>query len=185
MKNITLTIVLFLSFTLVGNAQKNKSQSVDKALNILLADYSKISDLKSINTKEFIMYLSKKKLSTKGMKIKKVKQLTYITNKKEKRTIYLIQRTEGMSFNGSVSNFNTSIFEGDYQAQDDDDEIICEIVFNICKVGNCEVSCIVSDSCTGDGSSNPDCCNDVTCDEDDGSDGIKGNITEPLETLMG
>lgn len=182
MKTIQLTLVLFLSFTLGGYAQKTPTKSVNIALKIILADYSETTSLKPVDTKKFIMYLSKKNLSTKGMKIKKVKQLTYITNKKEKRTIYLIQRSEGMAFSGRISDFNTSIFGGKPEAQDDE-EVICEIVFNICKVGNCEVSCVVSDSCTGDGSANPNCCDGVTCDDD--NDGIGGDLTTPLEVLMG
>lgn len=185
MKTIRLIIVLFLAFTLTGHAQKDKELSVDQALSILLVDYAKISSVKAITLKDYKRYLAKKKLNVKGMKIKKVAALTYYTKKKQKRTVYLIQRAGGMSFSGTYSDFNNAIFDGNNEAQDgggdDDDEIICEIVFNICKVGNCTVSCVVSDTCTGDGSSDPNCCDGVTCDE---GGGIGGDLTTPLETLM-
>ena len=182
MKIIQLATLLFLSFTLGGYAQKNKTRDTDKALSILLSDYNKTVSINDVSIKNFTAYVSKKKLSAKGMTIKKVKQLTYFTNKKEKRSIYLIQRIKGMSFSGHLANFNIVIFNANNEVQNDDEEIICEIIFNICKIGNCEVSCIVSDSCTGDGSSNPSCCDDVTCD--DNNNNIRGDLSTPLETLM-
>ena len=181
MKTITLTIVLFLSFTLVGNAQKRKAPSADKALSILLADYSKTSDLKLVNTKKFIMNLSKKKHNVKGLKIKKVKLLTYITNKKEKRSIYLIQKVDGIAINGPLSNFNTSIFGKKNEAQNDD-EPECDIVTAVCDVpGNCTYICVISNSCD-ESSGDSNCCDGASCDEEDG---INTDLTSPLEVLMG
>ena len=187
MKTIQLTLVLFLSFTLVGNAQKNMTKSANKALGILLSDYSKTSSLKTVDTKKFIMYLSKKNHSTEGMKIKKVKELTYITTQKEERTIYLIQKIDEMSFNGPVCNFNSDLFPSEFENQCDTSGDDCEIIMDECDVeGDCVVFCIISNSCDPSGQSYPDCCNDASCDDDGGGgNSFRGNLSNPLEILMG
>ncbi|WP_299208368.1 hypothetical protein [uncultured Dokdonia sp.] len=183
MKIIQLTLVLFLSFTLGGYAQKKPTKSANIALRILLAEYSETTSLTPVDTKKFIMYLSKKNHSTKGMKIKKVKQLTYLTHKKEKRTIYLIQRAEGISINGSSCHFNNDIFGVKFENQCDTSGEECDIITDSCPVsGDCTVYCVVSNSCDESGESNPNCCDGATCEE---GDGIRPNPSDPLETLMG
>ncbi|WP_299680656.1 hypothetical protein [uncultured Dokdonia sp.] len=184
MKTITLTIVLFLSFTLVGNAQKNKSQAVNKTLSFILSDYAKLNQVKAVALKDYQKYLSKKRLNAKGMKIKKVVALNYLTKKGEKNTIYLIQNAKGLSFSGPSCNFNNNIFGGNYENQCDTsgDEGDCEVITDTCNLEDCTVFCVVSSTCDGSNESNPNCCEGQTCTD---GDSLISNLMDPLEVLMG
>ncbi|MEP0265896.1 hypothetical protein [Dokdonia sp.] len=182
MKIIKLTIVLFLAFTCIGHAQKNKTRSVDQALNILLADYAKVSSVKAITLKDYKRYLAKNNLNAKSMKIKKVVALTYYTKKKQIQTIYIIKRLKGMSFSGPSCNFNNDIVAGDIKALCDNSGEECVIITDECVLDDCSFVCVISNSCDEDGESYPDCCADGSCAD---GDGIKGDLSTPLETLMG
>ncbi|GGG04302.1 hypothetical protein GCM10011344_00820 [Dokdonia pacifica] len=184
MKTITLTIVLFLSFTLVGNSQKSNSKAVNKTLSFILTDYAKLNKAKPLSLKDYQRYLAKEKLNAKGMKIEKVVAINYLTKKNQKNTIYLIKTIKGISFSGPSCSFNDDLFGGSYENQCDTsgDEGDCEVITDTCNLDGCTVYCVVSSTCDGSNESYPNCCDGQTCTD---GDGLIDDLMTPLETLMG
>ena len=149
----------------------NKSE---KKLAILLKGYKKMTKTKVLSNKEVLAF-NKKKITSKGLKATKVAVIEYVTKGKKTARVYTLEINDELMFLSHANRYTDAVT---YEAEKEED---CEIIVDSCGGDNCSCYCVVSDSCDPSGESDPDCCADCTCEEDDG---IGGGFDDFMETLM-
>jgi len=172
-----LSVAVLLIFSSSWNTSDTETLAFNKSekrLSILLKGYKKMTKAKVLTAKQ-VQAFSKKKVSSKRLKVTQVAVIEYVTKGKKTARVYALEVNGELMFMNRADLFSDAVT---YEAEKEEE---CDIIVDSCGGDTCSCYCVVSNSCDPSGESNPDCCSDCTCDEEDG---IGGGFDDFMETLM-
>jgi len=172
-----LSVAVLLIFSTSWNTSDSETVVLNKSekkLSILLKGYKKMTNAK-ILTKKQVLAFNKKKIASKRLNATKVAVIEYATKGKKTGKVYALEINGELMFLGRANRYTDAVtFEAEKEEE-------CDIIVDSCGGDTCSCFCVVSNSCDPSGESNPDCCSDCTCEEEDG---IGGGFDDFMETLM-
>lgn len=170
-----LSVAVLLIFSTSWNTSDTEAVVLNKSekkLSILLKGYKKMAKAKVLSKKE-VQAFSKKKVTSKGLKVTKVAVVEYVTKGKKTSRVYVMEVNGELMFMNRANRFTDAV---NYEAEKEED---CEIIVDSCGGDSCSCYCVVSNSCDPSGESDPNCCSGCDC-----GDGIDSGFDDFMETLM-